>query len=173
MDLSVTPSHCLLFWVFTEMTIRRAGMNYCFNHLKWFNQKNVCSYRSPKSYVRERQVCCSDIISQLNIANFPTVNHVDFWFVLTWSHLLCQVFFIFFAAVFDFNVCFDVLVERGSCVVIYMPYVTLESKVLEIRFQPPTGVCFLSTSRKREKGEWQHVENKMKLNLWKRLMWSR
>lgn len=67
---------------------------------------------------------------------------------------LMSGFFFFFTAVLDFDVCFDVLVERGSCVVIYMPCVTLESKVLEIRFQPPTGVYFLSNSRKREKGEW-------------------
>ena len=38
---------------------------------------------------------------------------------------------------------FDVLVECGSCIVIYMTCVTLERKVFETRSQLHTGVCFL------------------------------
>lgn len=79
------------------------------------------------------------------MVGFPNMNHVDFWFVLTWSRLSCG----FFSPL----ALFDVSVERGSCVVIYMTYITLERKVFEIRFQFQIGVCFLSISWKREKGE--------------------
>lgn len=73
---------------------------------------------------------------------------------------------------FSFPSLFDVLVERGSCVVIYMPFITLGRKVFEIRFQLQTGVCFLSISW-REKKESDSVYGKRRNpNLWKRLEWS-
>lgn len=57
------------------------------------------------------------------------------------------LFFVFFSAIFD------VLAERGSCVVIYMTYISLERKVFEIIFQLQTDVCLLNDSWRRDEGE--------------------